>query len=156
MQTGTGTRYQPRQVSDLGIRSVGPVRFKIWGLCAAGRDVAEEDLACAQHFLSDAVLPAVAAQGDSDDLGFVIVHPGSAGLSIAAQWWVQGSVLCQRLFRREYGAAQPVDTTARPVVACVCELSIINAEQEAWRHTMMVPQPDPEAYLAARGGLTAV
>lgn len=156
MQTGMRFHYQPRPVTDLGVWTVGPVRFKIWGLSAAGRDMADGDLACAQDFLTGEVQPAVAAQGDSDDLGFVIVHPGSAGLSIAAHWWVQGSVLCQRLFRKEYDAAQPVDTTARAVVACVWELAIINAEQLAWRQTMMVARPDPEAYLAARAGVTSV
>lgn len=102
------------------------------------------------------VLERVAAMGDSNGLGFVIIHPGELGVSISAHWWVQGSVLCQHNHRQLYGASEPMDTVARPVVACVWELALINTEQEAWRKSMMTPAPDRAAYLGARPPLDAV
>ncbi|MBO9427018.1 hypothetical protein J7444_19945 [Labrenzia sp. R4_1] len=85
--------------------------------------------------------------GDSNGLGFVILHPGDLGVTIAAQWWSQGSVLCQRIYRRQYDDDVPLDTIRRPSVACVWELEIINAEQTIWRETMMTLRPDRFAYL---------
>ena len=48
-----------------------------------------------------------------------------------------------------------MDTVTRPVVGCVWELALINAEQEAWRRTMMKPEPSPAAYLASRADFSA-
>ncbi|WP_210209364.1 MULTISPECIES: hypothetical protein [Ensifer] len=92
----------------------------------------------------------MAAGGDSNGLGFVIVHPGSLGISISAHWWIQGSVLCQRNYRKLYTASEPMDAARRPAIACVWELALINAEQEAWRKTMMKDEPDPLAYMEER------
>ncbi|QBF32943.1 hypothetical protein CFI11_17195 [Thalassococcus sp. S3] len=85
--------------------------------------------------------------GDSNDMGFVIIHPGDLGLSISAHWWAQGSVLCQHIYRRLHDAPLPMDTVSRPVIGCVWELALIQSEQRAWRTAMMRPDPDPEAYL---------
>ena len=49
-----------------------------------------------------------------------------------------------------------MDTASRPVIACVWELGLINAEQRAWRDTMMVPEPNIDAYLNARASLSDV
>ena len=59
-------------------------------------------------------------------------------------------MLCQHIHRQFYGAEKPMDTVKRPVIACVWELAVINAEQEAWRKTMMTPDPDRNAYLNKR------
>ena len=113
-------------------------------------------LSVAKAFLERDVPERVAAMGDSNGLGFVIIHPGDVGLTVAAHWWAQGSVLCQHIYRREYSAAEAMDTVTRPVVACVWELALINAEQEAWRETMMTTAPDRAAYLKSRSSLRTV
>jgi len=107
-------------------------------------------LEAAERFVDDEVLNQIQKMGDSNGLGFIIIHPGDVGLSISAHWWVQGSVLCQHIYRREYGAKKFMDTVSRPVVACVWELDIINAEQTLWQRTMMTVKPDHSAYLECR------
>jgi hypothetical protein len=87
----------------------------------------------------------------------VIIHPGELGISILAHWWIQGSVLCQHIYRKLYSAIDPMDmdTVKRPVIACVWELALINAEQEAWRKTMMKSHPSPSVYMDARADFEA-
>lgn len=148
--------YKPRVVSDLGSWELGPLKFKVYGLLAGGKEVTDEMATHGQRFIQEDVLPAVAREGDSNNLGFVIIHPGDLGISTAVHWWIQGSVLCQQIHRQLYGAAAPMDTKTRPVVACVWELGLINAEQEIWRRTMMTETPSAAAYLEARAELEAV
>ncbi|AMY03606.1 hypothetical protein A4R29_14390 [Mesorhizobium ciceri biovar biserrulae] len=91
----------------------------------------------------------MADEGDENGMGFVIIHPGELGVSILAHWWIQGSVLCQHIYRKLYSATEPMDTVKRPVIACVWELALMNAEQEAWRKTMMKGEPNPLGYMGA-------
>lgn len=120
---------------------------------AKGHLVSESMIATAQTFASTQVVARANAMGDSNELGFVTIHPGELGLSISAHWWVQGCVLCQHFHRQVYGADAPMDE--RPVIGCVWELGIVAAEQEAWRTFMMGTRPDADAYLAARFDGTA-
>ena len=145
--------YRPRAVSNLGLWEIGPLHIKIYGLLAEGKVITEDLLSKAESFLNKDVLLRVTAEGEDNGLGFVILHPGDLGVSISAHWWIQGSVLCQHIYRKLYGAKEPMNTVERPVVACVWELAIINAEQESWRETMMTCAPDKVAYLKRRTGL---
>lgn len=147
--------YAPRPVLDLGTRAIGALEVKLYGLLAEGQQITDAMLATTQQFLETEVAARVEAMGDSNGLGFVIVHPGDLGLTIAAQWWAQGSVLCQHIYRKAYAEADPMDTVTRPAVGCVWELALISAEQDAWRATMMQGTPDPAAYLARRASLDA-
>lgn len=147
--------YHPRVISDQGIWNIGTLRFKVYGLLAEGKPLTDEMKSNARRFVLDEVLDRIAAMGDSNELGFIIIHPGDLGVSIAAHWWVQGSVLCQHIHRQLYATSEPMDTLARPVVACVWELALINAEQESWRKSMMKPAPDSTAYLASRPSFDA-
>lgn len=156
MSTKPTATYRPRTVAVKGIQRVGPIEIKTYGLSADGRTVTDAMMSTSQHFLEAEVLPRAAATGDSTDLGFVIVHPGELGLSIAAHWWIQGCVLCQHFFRQTYGAQHPTAPNSRPVIGCVWELALINAEQQAWRETMMTGEPDRAAYLNAWPSFTEV
>ncbi|MBM7068935.1 hypothetical protein [Actibacterium sp. 188UL27-1] len=147
MTIGPTEAYRPRTVLRCGVWEVGPVRFKIYGLLADGQELTDEMSAAAEQFLQSGVLTRVDAMGDSNGLGFVIIHPGDLGLSISAHWWVQGCVLCQHMHRQLYGAREPMDATSRPVIGCVWELGLIQAEQEAWRVHMMGDAPDAPGYL---------
>ncbi|WP_246662727.1 hypothetical protein [Rhizobium sp. P44RR-XXIV] len=106
-------------------------------------------IALAETIVQEEVLPRVRDEGDDNGMGFVIIHPGEMGVSILAHWWIQGSVLCQHIYRKLYGAAEPMDTMKRPVIACVWELAIINAEQEAWRKTKMKHEPNLSGYMGS-------
>lgn len=147
--------YAPRAVSDLGLWEIEGLAFKVYGLLAEGKDITDEMVTLGRSFLRDEVLPVIAAEGEDNGLGFVIIHPGDLGISTAVQWWVQGSVLCQQIHRQLYGAAAPMDSKTRPVVACVWELALINAEQEIWRQKMMTDPPNPSAYLTTRAAFEA-
>ncbi len=147
MLTGPTEIYQPRMISVRGVWTVGDIRFKIYDLLAEGKTVTKEMIGIAECFLSEEVKSDVEDMGDSNGLGFVIIHPGDLGITIAAQWWAQGSVLCQRIYRRQYDSELPMDTINRPAVACVWELAIIGAEQQIWRETMMSSHPKTTSYL---------
>lgn len=150
MEVGPIEVYRPRAVSDLGIWTVGNLQLKVYGLVAGSRSVNDDMQSIARTFVETQVLERVTAMGECNGMGFVVIHPGELGLTISAHWWVQGSVLCQHNYRKLYDADEAMDTVTRPVVACVWELDLINAEQEAWRKTMMTGSPDPAAYLDAR------
>ena len=53
-------------------------------------------------------------------------------------------------------SSEPIDMSARNVVACVWELALINAEQMIWRDTMMHDNASPEIYLNTRSLADAV
>lgn len=142
--------YHPRAISDQGVWDIGTLQFKVYGLLADGKTLSDEMKSRAKRFVEIEVLERVAAMGDSNELGFIVIHPGELGVSISAHWWVQGSVLCQHIHRQLYASGEPMDTMARPVVACVWELALINAEQEYWRKSMMKATPDRVEYLGAR------
>lgn len=150
MHSGPIEIYRPRNVSDLGRWDIGGLALKIYGLVANDKSIDQTLLLLAQAFVRDEILLRVKEEGDDNGMGFVVIHPGELGVSILAHWWIQGSVLCQHIYRKQYGAAEPMDTVKRPVIACVWELAIINAEQEAWRETMMKLPPNPSNYMAAR------
>lgn len=154
MQTGPIEIHQPRIVTDHGILESGALVFKVYGLSAPGKAVSQNMITTSEAFIADEVRERVESMGESNDLGFIIIHPGTIGLSISAHWWVQGSVLCQHIYRKHYADAKPLDTINRPVVACVWELALINAEQEAWRKTMMTDRPDRDDYLISRASFS--
>ncbi|MEO1161339.1 MAG: hypothetical protein AAFW74_12955 [Pseudomonadota bacterium] len=148
--------YQPRAVSSLGVWQIGHLRLKVYGIIANGQELTD-DLVSKAHGFAQRDLPAlVTAEGEDDGLGFVIIHPGELGVSVLLHWWIQGSVLCQHIERTLWGAETPMDTATRPVIACVWELGLIDAEQRIWRDTMMVPAPDADAYLNAHASMTEV
>lgn len=144
--------YRPRGVSNLGQWEIGDLKLKIYGLVADNKMIDQAMISLAQSFVRQDVLLRVADEGDDNGMGFLIIHPGELGVSISAHWWIQGSVLCQHIYRKLYSAAEPMDTVKRPVIACVWELALINAEQEAWRKAMMKSEPSPSVYMDARPG----
>ncbi|NGN44406.1 hypothetical protein G6N74_25360 [Mesorhizobium sp. CGMCC 1.15528] len=155
MSSETIEIYRPRGVSNLGRWDIGDLKLKIYGLVADNRKIDQATVTLAQSFVRQDVLPRVAEEGDDNGMGFVIIHPGELGVSISAHWWIQGSVLCQHIYRKLYSASEPMDTVKRPVIACVWELGLINAEQEAWRKAMMKSEPSPSAYMDTRADFAA-
>ena len=137
-------------MTEAGPWQAGPTRFKVYGLLADGKILTSEIMHDAETFVREDVVHVVTREGSGNGAGFVIVHPGDLGVSTSAHWWVQGSVLCQRIRRKLYGAEAPMDVTTRPVIGCVWELAIIDAEQKIWRETMMCETPNLTAYLNAR------
>lgn len=156
MSTGVAELYSPRSVADLGIWDVGHLKLKVYGVVAAGKELTSSMIDDARAFVVQDLPPLMSAEGDDNGLGFVIIHPSDLGISVLAHWWIQGSVLCQHIGRTLWGADKPMDTAMRPVIACVWELGLINAEQQMWRDTMMTGQPDSGAYLNGRAAIAVV
>ena len=148
--------YQPRALSSLGVWEVGHLRLKVYGITVEGQNLTDSIVSKAHAFAQRDLLPLVTAEGDDDGLGFVIIHPGELGVSVLLHWWIQGSVLCQHIERTLWRSDTPMDTASRPVIACVWELGLIDAEQRIWRDTMMVPTPDADAYLNTQASITEV
>jgi hypothetical protein len=155
MNSETIEIYRPRDVSNLGQWDIGGLKLKVYGLVADNKKIDHAMVTLAQSFVRQEVLPRVVDEGDDNGMGFVIIHPGELGISISAHWWIQGSVLCQHIYRKLYAASKPMDTVKRPVIACVWELALINAEQEAWRKAMMKSEPSPSAYMDTRADFAA-
>jgi hypothetical protein len=79
--TGRDTElYHPRETSNRGI----------YDLLADGRTVSDEMIKTAESFLRGDVLIAAQKMGDSNGLGFVIIHSADLGITIAAHCWTQG------------------------------------------------------------------
>jgi hypothetical protein len=156
MSIGVTELYSPRSVEHLGFWDVGHIKLKIYGVVAAGKELTSSMIDDAKAFVVQDLPPLVSAEGDDNGLGFVIIHLGDLGISVVAHWWIQGSVLCQHIRRTLWGADKPMDTATRPVIACVWELGLINAEQQLWRDTMMTGQPDAGSYLNARAAIAVV
>ena len=148
--------YRPRAVTQAGSWQVGRTSFKVYGLLADDKALTPEIMQDAEAFVRCDLPAYIASEGAENGGGFVIVHPGDFGVSTVAHWWVQGSVLCQRIRRKLYGSDQPMNVTSRPVVACIWELAVIDAEQKIWRETMMGDEPDLALYLNQRVAVTAV
>ncbi len=148
--------YRPRTVSDLGLWEIGTLQLKVYGIVAEGQRLGKAVVEDAYSFAAGDVPPLVEAEGEDNGLGFVIIHPGDLGVSVLVHWWIQGSVLCQHIKRTLRGSDTPMNTAARPVIACVWELGLINAEQNLWRETMMTGEADAAAYMNARAGLSEV
>ncbi len=83
MNTGPVEIYHERPVSELGVWEYGDLHLKVYGLLATGKTVSETDLSTARNFIAEEVLSRVDQMGDSNRLGFVIIHPGDLGISIA-------------------------------------------------------------------------
>lgn len=156
MSTANTELYRPRRIEHLGIWKIDGLDLKIYAILAEGKELSEIMIDDAKLFVSHALPPLVAAEGEDNGLGFVVIHPGELGISILGHWWIQGSVLCQHIRRTLWGARAPMDTATRPVIACVWELGLINAEQQIWRDTMMTAQPSADSYLNTRAAIASV
>ncbi len=148
--------YHPRKVSNLGIWEVGSLQLKVYGILAEGQKITEALLYEARAFADIELPDLVSAEAEDNGLGFVIIHPGDLGVSILLHWWIQGSILCQHIKRTAWGSGEPMDMAKRPVIACVWELGLIDAEQRVWRETMMVAKPNSAAYLNTVAALLEV
>lgn len=149
-------QYLPRPVTDLGNWDIHGLKYKVYGITAKGKEISETLLDDARRFIATEVSVLIRAQGEDNGLGFVVIHPGDLGVSILVHWWIQGSVLCQHITRKLWDADVPLDSASRPVIACVWELGLINAEQKIWRETMMTGEPDPAAYISTRSTIKDV
>ncbi|WP_068408574.1 hypothetical protein [Labrenzia sp. OB1] len=116
-----------------------------------GRALGGDDVAEAQALIAARVADIEVAPGQEYP-GFVIVHMGGEGMTLASHWWVEGCILCQDLLRLPYHGEDPIAGIRPHVVGCIWELALINHERTVWQKTMMpvtddLGTPDVETYL---------
>ena len=148
--------YSPRAVYNLKNIAMGDIEFKVYGISYSSTPLPSKLIQKSIGSIKIGLLKAINDEGDSNRCGFIIIHVGEMGVSTLAHWWIQGSVLCQKIHRILHDADVPMDTQKRPVIACVWELALVNAEQEIWRKTMMTDEADLQKYLIARANLQTV
>lgn len=76
MKHGATERYRPRMLSDLGQWDIDPLKLKIYGMVAEGKEITEAVITDARVLVREEVPPHVAAEGEDNGLGFVIIYPG--------------------------------------------------------------------------------
>lgn len=146
---GAGTTYVEREFRAAGLWTIPGLRLKAYAI-GTGDPVSPATLDAARSW-SEAVLPdAAATEGGSSGLGYAIVHAGSLGTWLLAQWWAHGDICCQRMALAPPGTRAFASVGERPLHACVWEQVVIGHERDAWVRRMMKAAPDAEGYLADR------
>lgn len=124
-------------------------RIKRYEVCVEGSSVQPALLAAALDAARQSLPPI-----DTPNVfgaGFVIAHQGQHAEWILVDWWIQGGILCQRLFSRPLGSNKPIEAAPAPLTACVWELPVLNHERDAWvQHVLADPaNPRLDRYLKA-------
>ncbi|SIO52073.1 hypothetical protein SAMN05444722_3021 [Rhodovulum sp. ES.010] len=141
--------YAPRRIVRQPDWQVNGARFKLYWIDVHGAAAPEPEISAMAEAVAREVLPIeMQAEGAGHDLRFVVLHRGTDGLWLLLDWWAHGDICCQRLFRADPEGGVFLPMLGRPLLACVWELAVIEAERRAWIETMMTPTPNPSAYLA--------
>ncbi|MEL7217942.1 MAG: hypothetical protein AAGK01_05875 [Pseudomonadota bacterium] len=77
---------QPRHLASLRGQQFSALRGMLYALTTDGQALTDDTRVVTARFISDDVNPCAEASFESNGLGFVIIHPGTAGLSISAHW----------------------------------------------------------------------
>ncbi|MFO6465524.1 hypothetical protein ACK8OR_14100 [Jannaschia sp. KMU-145] len=142
--------FRPRTRARLADGEVWGVTVKMHWIDAAGQDAPPADLlADAWRVVADTLPDAMATEGGAEGAAFCILHRGEQGIWLLMDWWAHADILCQRLARADVGATLFESVDDRPLLACVWELEVIEAERLAWIEHMMRPTPNLAAWRAA-------
>ena len=145
----TGTDYAARFFGRLPAWSVEDLQLKVYSITKDDRLVSRDIITAARSYVKDDLPPAVGAEGESEGVGYIILHEGEIGVWLLAHWWAHRDICCQRmaLFRPndDVGFTSVDD---RPLLGCVWEQVVTAYERNAWvRHGLNRPAR-PSAYLA--------
>lgn len=141
--------YEPRQFTFLGLWTAGDVALKAYGITVAGAaPISQQVLDAAREVVAGTLPAEAAAEGESLDLGFVVLHAGTAGNWLLMHWWAHEDICCQRLAHAPSGSARFQSVDERPLMACVWELVAIGHENRAFVRHLLTEAPDRAAYLA--------
>lgn len=113
----------------------------------AGPAPGEAAWAAARSSAERIVPEAAACEGESEGLGFAILHGEQAGAWLL-RWWAHGDIPCGRLQRADPGPTGSAPQGARPLAACVRGPAAIDHERRARVRTATTGTPDPGAHLA--------
>jgi hypothetical protein len=142
--------YAPRPITFRGVREPNGWRLKLYTISHDAALVEPAEFADGLA-LAEAALPSPARRADRPGLGVLVAHRGASASYVVLGWWDRENELPVRIFIRETGAG--ADAAGwRPArdgeSFCVWDLQVLWHEREAYVETMLVPEPDPAAYLA--------
>jgi catechol 2,3-dioxygenase-like lactoylglutathione lyase family enzyme len=144
--------YRARAIRFLDRWNIASWRLKVYGIAYRGESPRPELVAAARRLAEERL--AHDADGTSHyGVGFVGVHEGRGGNFVFVDWWADENELHHHVY-----VAEGADSTAfryrtpTGLAACAWDLRVIGFERDAWvEHVLRrVPEPDFEAYLAAR------
>ena len=144
-------RYRARYVSNLERWSIGALELKAYLIRAdAETEYPRGLLESARDFAERVVPTAARREGESEELGYAIVHVGTIGTWLLMHWWAHEDICCQRLALAAPGTTAFESVDDRPLMACVWEQVVMQHERDAWVATAMGEAGDRAAYLEER------
>ena len=143
-------RYEPRQITALGIEGVDGWRMKLYGI-AYGRELPRPELLEAALVAASRRLPQPPVAEARYGVGVIGVHDGRGGNFVFVDWWEQENELHHHVF---FSSAEEPGQLRTAVeadpIACAWDLVVIAHEREAWvRHVLAnADGPSLAQYLA--------
>ena len=148
--------HPARRIRHLDSWSVNDRRFKVYGI---NPDTALETSALipssmlegARNVLENTVCRHP-GEHRSEQAGFVILHKGNIGNWLLINWWADGILLFNHLFRSKAPDIGRFEAAPDGLLACVWELKVVEFERDAWTRSMLRNEGDPniDAYFAER------
>lgn len=139
------TRYEPRPLAFLEVRTVRGFRLKCYSIRHGERPLDLETFEAGLKRAEDE-LPTPPINAERPGVGFVIMHQGRTGDYLILCWWDRENELPLRVFIRDRDGWR---AAAGGESVCVWDLRVIWWEREAYVSTVLAGGA-VEAYLAAR------
>ncbi|MEE4208577.1 MAG: hypothetical protein V2I43_04850 [Parvularcula sp.] len=139
-----GEIYAPRRFRFVSVERFGLASFKTYVIDEERRPLDPDAVLQALRLYTQRcpVLPSL----PEPVFGHVMIHRGTEGDWLLAQWWKGGGILRGVIARDPAGklAFEPED---KSLLACVWEMVIMTHERNAWIKHVLCGEPDLDAYL---------
>ncbi len=142
------SEYKKREFYSLGNWSIGDHTLKAYGISARKDGKLEQPLIDAgREYAEGLLLAAAEAEGESERLGYSMIHRGTLGAWLLIHWWAHEDICCGRLALAATGTTHFESMDDRPLLACVWEQVVMQHERDAWVRHMLSATPDAPGYL---------
>lgn len=141
--------YRERRIHPLGVRTVGPLRMKMYWISSSGRPPSDALLSAADLAVEERVRSS-AERTNHYGVGFVGIHEGATGSFVFVDWWADENELHHHVYTAQlHGPSELKYATPSGLSACVWDLNLIAHERDAWvSHVLAKPRaPDMDGYL---------
>lgn len=106
--------------------------------------------AAVHKYMTQNLPQAVKNEGNSHDLGFVIIHCNHEHTWLLIHWWAHDDICCQLMALSNDHSSEFKSVDHRPLHACIWENKIINHENQAWSEAVLNRHPNTAEYLNMR------
>lgn len=130
--------YQQREVSFLGVQTIGQTQLKMYYLTSEKQKVvALPEPALQRQWLSQGLDEAIFP--GEHHVGFAIIHAADDGYYLLISTWCDANMLRHRVFTiSNENRPEPLDRTK--IIACVWELAVMFYERNCWIEQVMVAE----------------